>query len=204
MITYTNKAVFINSALGNFTNFLKFLNQSTTNWRKVIVLEESQQNLKSKTGFSSAFLCVHTDFNSIAHWNFLLVSWFSKLLLSVLGVCPLICRFDYLVLIVFTEKRSMESICWPRWSWEARMYASSLPLSQRKGTIIVMTSSGATWKVKPAGFEPVSNARVREVCEGVFGPRGSSSYPSCQILHGPLARPLRSPTLIASTCHEDG
>ena len=150
-----------------------------------------------------AELLIETFYWSVGSVGF---SW--AYLESVLSSAPLekyfCCSFDYLILIVFTEKRSMESICWPRWSWEARMYASSLPLSQRKGTIIVMTSSGATWKVKPAGFEPVSNARVREVCEGVFGPRGSSSYPSCQILHGPLARPLRSPTLIASTCHEDG
>lgn len=42
-----------------------------------------------------------TDFNWIAHWNFLLVSWFSKLLLSVLGVCPLIGSFRKILLLQF-------------------------------------------------------------------------------------------------------
>ena len=42
-----------------------------------------------------------TDFNWIAHWNFLLVSWFSKLLLSVLRVCPLIGSFRKILLLQF-------------------------------------------------------------------------------------------------------
>ena len=42
-----------------------------------------------------------TDFNWIAHWNFVLVSWFSKLLLSVLGVCPLIGSFRKILLLQF-------------------------------------------------------------------------------------------------------
>ena len=155
-----------------------------------------------------------TDFNWIAHWNFLLVSWFSKLLLSVLGVCPLIGSFRKILLLQFwllgldsVYRKALYGInllTTVVMRGENVRIARLISLSQRKGTIIVMTSSGATWKVKPAGFEPASNARVREVCEGVFGPQGSSSYLSCQILHRPLARPLRSPTLIASTCHGDG
>lgn len=155
-----------------------------------------------------------TDFNWIARWNFLLVSWFSKLLLSVLGVYPLTGSFRKILLLQFwllgldsVYRKALYGINFVDHGGHERRECT-LPrlvsLSQRKGTIIVMTSSGATWKVKPAGFEPASNARVREVCEGVFGPRGSSSYLSCQILHRPLARPLRSPTLIASTCHGDG
>ena len=63
-------------------------------WRKA-------SKILSRKQFLVQLFCVFTDFSWIAHWNFLLVRWFSRLVLSVLGVCPLIGSFRKILLLQF-------------------------------------------------------------------------------------------------------
>ena len=63
-------------------------------WRKA-------SKILSRKQFLVQLFCVFTYFSWIAHWNFLLVSWFSRLVLSVLGVCPLIGSFRKILLLQF-------------------------------------------------------------------------------------------------------
>ena len=113
-----------------------------------------------------------TDFNWIARWNFLLVSWFSKLLLSVLGVYPLIGSFRKILLLQFwllgldsVYRKALYGINFVDYGGHER-WECTLPrlisLSQRKGTIIVMTSSRAQlekWNPR------VSSRRAMRGCE---------------------------------------